>query len=55
MREVEVRFGIVVAKTSNLRYYKRKVKMAVFFPLILFFTAVLSKPNKSDPLIPLTG
>ena len=26
--------------------------MAVFFPLILFFTAVLSKPNKSDPLIP---
>ena len=26
--------------------------MAVFFPLIQFFTAVLSKPNKSDPLIP---
>ena len=29
--------------------------MAVFFPLILFFTAVLSQPNKSDPLMPLTG
>ena len=29
--------------------------MAVFFPLILFFPVVLSKPNKSDALIPLTG
>ena len=32
-----------------------RYSMAVFFPLILFFTAVLSKPNKSDPLILLTG